>query len=512
MDRLPGDAIGDWFSFSKCRNTDDVCMDDGPSSLKKWKDKFFLINRRAIPDFLTWRHFCSCVLDDLPTDGYDRHDVERLCARLICLREMREEVLVRSGLSSVWFNKECDLVNRRIDDNSEMSIYDFMTLPSWGDAKVVEESHHLSSSLLDRVSSHTTASIADGAMILFPTEDEIVASLLDPRLAKKRKLRKRASEPGSSALKRGQTKGVNEADLTDFCAKIKNSLERGEGTSARVVSVPTPRLGKRLGAPSSVADVSAFGLSHVRTSIHASISGRSLSLGGAVIIGHVRTSRAEISKDDFGTATRGEEIELTLFFLAPDVCRKALDRTIRPVELRRTESLLLLELSNRVNVLSTLLFSHGYDFNSCYTNLVSSRARLQEKLDQKKGDVMLLCSEVTSLDNKLKKLKRDYDALGQENRELCSKRDVASEEVKKLQSQLTDAKAASVGMPISAGMTASVLYARLNSVSLLLALGVVLWAHSTFGNSSNQAPLFWCILVLIPCIMLRLALSTASFA
>ncbi|GJS83311.1 hypothetical protein Tco_0749852 [Tanacetum coccineum] len=26
---------GDWFSFSKHRNTEDFCMDDGPSSLKK---------------------------------------------------------------------------------------------------------------------------------------------------------------------------------------------------------------------------------------------------------------------------------------------------------------------------------------------------------------------------------------------------------------------------------------------------------------------------------------------
>ncbi|GJW29172.1 hypothetical protein Tco_0046047 [Tanacetum coccineum] len=62
------------------------------------------------------------LFHDLPTDGYDRNDVERLCARLICLCEMREE----------------------------MSIYDFMTLLSWGDAKVVKESHHLSSSLLER--------------------------------------------------------------------------------------------------------------------------------------------------------------------------------------------------------------------------------------------------------------------------------------------------------------------------------------------------------------------------
>ncbi|GJV07154.1 ribonuclease H-like domain-containing protein [Tanacetum coccineum] len=141
----------------------------------------------VIPDFLTWKHSCSCVSDDLPTDGYDWNDVERLCARLIYLREIREEVLVRSVLSSVWFNKECDPVFRRIDDNSEMSIYDFMTFPSWGDAKVVEESYHLSSSLLECVSPHTTAPAGEGDMISLPTPDKIAASLPDLRLAKKSK-------------------------------------------------------------------------------------------------------------------------------------------------------------------------------------------------------------------------------------------------------------------------------------------------------------------------------------
>ncbi|GKG55584.1 hypothetical protein Tco_0572224, partial [Tanacetum coccineum] len=72
-------------------------------------------------------------------------------------------------------------------------------------------------------------------------------------------MRKRASKPGSSAPELGQAEGVNEADLTYFCAKIENSLERDEGASTRAASAPTPRLGKRLGAPPSVADVSASG-------------------------------------------------------------------------------------------------------------------------------------------------------------------------------------------------------------------------------------------------------------
>ncbi|GKD93188.1 hypothetical protein Tco_1373025 [Tanacetum coccineum] len=128
MDHLPGDAIGIYSEFHQ----------------------FFD------------RHSCSCISDDLPTDGYDRNDVERLCARLIYLREMREEVFVRSGLSSVWFNKKCD-------------------------AKVVEESYYLSSPLLERVLSHTTTLAAEGAMIPLPTPDEITASQPDPRLVKKSK-------------------------------------------------------------------------------------------------------------------------------------------------------------------------------------------------------------------------------------------------------------------------------------------------------------------------------------
>ncbi|GKG42600.1 hypothetical protein Tco_0476898, partial [Tanacetum coccineum] len=58
-----------------------------------------------------------------------------------------------------------------------------------------------------------------------------------------------------------------------------------------------------------------------------------------------------------------------------DVCRRALDWTITPYELRRTESLLHLELSNRFSIFSALLVSHGMELNTRYTNLVASKAR-----------------------------------------------------------------------------------------------------------------------------------------
>ncbi|GJU39750.1 hypothetical protein Tco_1192707 [Tanacetum coccineum] len=156
---------GDWFSFSKRCNAEDVCIDDGPSSLKKWKDKFFLID-------------------------------------------------------------QCDPVFRRIDDNAEMSIYDFMILPSWSDAKVVEESHHLSlpTARAGLTPFNLLPPAAKGANICCRTLMRLFAFFADSRLAKKpngpsqarvrstsdttpepsqsskkRKLKKRASEAGSSA-------------------------------------------------------------------------------------------------------------------------------------------------------------------------------------------------------------------------------------------------------------------------------------------------------------------------
>ncbi|GJY83029.1 hypothetical protein Tco_0496405 [Tanacetum coccineum] len=270
----------------------------------------------------------------------------------------------------------------------------------------------------------------------------ILTLLINTKRLKKRRLKKRALEAGFSAPELGQAEGLNEADITNFCAELKDSMERYEGTSIRAASIPTPCLGNILGPPPSMDVAGVSRPAHVGTSAHASTSGRSLALGGSFAGGFYD----EITwTGALAIATRGEEIELTLFTLAPDPYQmsypyegpRCVQKDFRSdyysAELGRTKSLLPLDLSNRVNVLSALLVSHGYELNSHYTDLVASKVHLQEKFDRKKGDVKLLRSEVTSLDNKIEKVQRDCDALGQENRELRSQRDVASEEMKKLQ-------------------------------------------------------------------------------
>ncbi|GKB80250.1 hypothetical protein Tco_0947145 [Tanacetum coccineum] len=321
-----------------------------------------------------------------------------------------------------------------------------------GDAKVVEESHHLSSPLLERVSSHTTALEMEGVIILLPTPAKIPASLSDLHLpkkskgpaqdrvcldsdavaepsrpSKKRKLKKKSSGVDSSSLELGHTEGMNEADLTDFYAEIKDSLEKDESTSTRVGSTPIPRLGKRLGAPPSMAVVSASKLSML------GLWSMLLLLGVVFLLEVLRhqvdpldflarsalahdVEYDQILKDDFGTSTHGEEIDLTLFPLtpvpyqmsypykgasSPYILEKS-GMTITPAELKRTKSLLPLDLENLFNVLSALLVSHGAELNSCYT--------------------------------------------GPENMKLHSQKDDAFDKVKELQTELTYARVTSIGL------------------------------------------------------------------
>ncbi|GKF31550.1 hypothetical protein Tco_0101348, partial [Tanacetum coccineum] len=80
------------------------------------------------------------------------------------LHDIPEGVLVRSGLSRVWRNPMCDLVLRRFD-NTVMSIYDFLCLPSLNKVTVREGPHELGTSILSRVADRTTSPVPAGTVI-----------------------------------------------------------------------------------------------------------------------------------------------------------------------------------------------------------------------------------------------------------------------------------------------------------------------------------------------------------
>ncbi|GJZ48146.1 ribonuclease H-like domain-containing protein, partial [Tanacetum coccineum] len=64
---------GDWFSFAKHGDHAPVCMEVAKSELKLWKEKFFLIDCRAIPFHMPWRHPDSCITDKVPTIFNQNH-------------------------------------------------------------------------------------------------------------------------------------------------------------------------------------------------------------------------------------------------------------------------------------------------------------------------------------------------------------------------------------------------------------------------------------------------------
>ncbi|GJY23204.1 hypothetical protein Tco_0396862, partial [Tanacetum coccineum] len=86
--------------------------------MKHWKSGFFLIDRRAIPDAMVWRHPDAAIDDPRPAVGsFNVADVRCLSAHVIKLRDMPDGVLVLSGLSLVWKNRFCDPVLQGADGN-----------------------------------------------------------------------------------------------------------------------------------------------------------------------------------------------------------------------------------------------------------------------------------------------------------------------------------------------------------------------------------------------------------
>ncbi|GJW01694.1 hypothetical protein Tco_1556945 [Tanacetum coccineum] len=77
---------GHWFSFeNKTGRGTRKCFKEITSSLKGWKKKFFLLDRRAIPDAMPWRHSDTDLHDDFPTH-FNEDDVARLSEFQVPLR------------------------------------------------------------------------------------------------------------------------------------------------------------------------------------------------------------------------------------------------------------------------------------------------------------------------------------------------------------------------------------------------------------------------------------------
>ncbi|GJT75340.1 hypothetical protein Tco_1042065 [Tanacetum coccineum] len=121
---------GHWFYFeNKTGRGTRKCFKEVTTSLKGWKKKFFLIDRRAIPDAMPWRHGDTDLHDDFRS-SFDQDDVDRLSEFLVPLRLPPRHLLYMCGLTTVCRHPELSY-NIKDQDKNVISIDIFLKLPTW---------------------------------------------------------------------------------------------------------------------------------------------------------------------------------------------------------------------------------------------------------------------------------------------------------------------------------------------------------------------------------------------
>ncbi|GJW93798.1 hypothetical protein Tco_0173470 [Tanacetum coccineum] len=122
---------GHWFSFeSKIGDRAKKCFKEVTSSLKGWKKKFFLIDRRAVPEAMPWRHINTSVRDDFP-DHYNKADTKRLAEIIMPLRPPLRHLLYMCGLTTACRHLELSYMIK--DPNGKvLNMDDFLQLHRYG--------------------------------------------------------------------------------------------------------------------------------------------------------------------------------------------------------------------------------------------------------------------------------------------------------------------------------------------------------------------------------------------
>ncbi|GJX60107.1 hypothetical protein Tco_0291497 [Tanacetum coccineum] len=420
---------GDWFSFAKRGGSAPVCMEVTKSGLKQWKENFFLINRRAIPFRMPWRHPDSCITDKIPTN-FNQDHVDRLKAYIVKLRDIPEGVLVRSGLSRVWRNPTCDPVLRR-SDNTAISIHDFLCMPSLEKATVQEEPHELGTSILSRVIDHTTPPAPTGTAIPRASLEEIAVTRPDRNIVakadhaakqktsigpeistnttKRTRLSQKVSGAGSTGLAVGdEVEQTDDGTLDDddqcngleFAVEdVGNLNDVGQGVDGDAFSpaqeaVPAPGI-QPLDTDAGADEIASDG--NVDSYFDARVSNTAGDVLERDLLSFVPRpyyipypydenngcESPPYTKDDWDEI-HGVNLGLRRkeLYKDPKVCRTAIDRFPTPAEIHRLHELSSAELSDRMSVLQCQLITHGRAFHARYDHSSREVERLAKRCAQ----------------------------------------------------------------------------------------------------------------------------------
>ncbi|GJT35301.1 hypothetical protein Tco_0925720 [Tanacetum coccineum] len=133
---------GHWFSIeNKTGGRAKKCFKEVTSSLKGWKKKFFLIDRRAIPDVMPWRNINTDFRDDFPTN-YNKGDAEHLAEFVIPLHHPLRHLLYVCGLTTTCRHPKLSYSIK--DPDGKGNQYDRVLLSTNVDLRVLSYLHVLS--------------------------------------------------------------------------------------------------------------------------------------------------------------------------------------------------------------------------------------------------------------------------------------------------------------------------------------------------------------------------------
>ncbi|KAJ0467689.1 hypothetical protein HanIR_Chr14g0688051 [Helianthus annuus] len=92
---------GNWYTF-EVRNKNACCYSWITSSLKDWKDRFFLIDDRCVPPEMSWRLKRSRLPDPLPKDfEFNRNLYAALIREAGRVQKYPEHILVMGRISTI---------------------------------------------------------------------------------------------------------------------------------------------------------------------------------------------------------------------------------------------------------------------------------------------------------------------------------------------------------------------------------------------------------------------------
>ncbi|GKA04739.1 hypothetical protein Tco_0683859 [Tanacetum coccineum] len=227
---------GDWFSFEKRAGKDfrGKILNETFSCMKKWKGRFFFIDRRAIPDAMCWRHHDSDISDPAPKNGFDEADVIALTHQSIDIRGIPSGLLFSAGLAITWeFPKFRPLF--KDPEGNVVTMSEYLRLPFLSEM-TIEAGEALTEQNV--IPQHTTTPLSADEQVPEKTDSQQRVEASDPKIVATR-IRKANAAAKRKAGKNRESEGAGRSEGSSKRRK-PSSGPRDKEKSSDHIPCPTP--------------------------------------------------------------------------------------------------------------------------------------------------------------------------------------------------------------------------------------------------------------------------------